>query len=78
MKAFAGDDETEYQLGIHYYSKNLEREAIFWLRKAVKKYNLKALELLQEINTKNYLLKLSAQMNKGKKSCQLRTINRFI
>jgi len=78
IKAFTGDDEAEHQLAIYYYMENSDREAIFWLNKSIKKGNLKALELLQEINTAHYLLKISARIKKRKKQCQNKTMNLFI
>lgn len=58
INALTGDDDAQFQLSLHYYkNEKAEKESIFWLNRAIKKGNLKAFDLLQEINTKNYLIR---------------------
>lgn len=73
VKAFLGDEEAQYQLGLKYFNNKSEKEAVFWLKRAMEKTHLKAIELLQEINTKNYFLKRRTINKKRKKACQSKT-----
>jgi TPR repeat protein len=51
LKAFEGNSDAQYQLGIRYCIRSTPRQAYYWLQRAAKQGNSNAVSLLEELRT---------------------------